>query len=330
MFGNGQSAQNQPWQPANTNVGTPQLLPTGAQPNGQTNPATGQPAASGQGGNGWGQQPSSGWGQPGINSGAQMQAAPGNMHLNGMHVNDATATYPAAANSAWSMNGIKNWFQSTFGTPTYGGPQYPTQPVYGAQPIYQTQVVPASGYSTTAPTPTPLPVRGAQQAYPAQTYPAPTTYPAATTNNLQSVPMQPPARQWGSVPMASNSAASATVRANDDRESDVRTPTFITKGQSTQEPHEAQRYGQHEGYLWLRGQLEYSVSRRQWKLRYIPLDAPEGRMDAYGGSVVLSDAEALSDFQTGDFVMVQGRIASGSSGQESFAPLYEVQSVSKL
>ena len=319
-----QSAQVQPWQPAGTTVGTPQLLQTNAPMGTQPSTNLGQPATTGQGGTTWGQQPptqpSSQWGQPPVNTGSQMQMGPNGAPLNGMHVNDATAAY-AGANSGWSMQGIANWFRTQMGQPTYyGGPT-----TYGQQPMYQPQVVPASGYSTTAPAPAQLPVRGTQQNFVPASYPAPTSTPV----NGQAPAVAPAAMQWGSVPMAS-SANNTTVRGNDDQDNETKPLGFVTTNQSSPVPHEAELYGQHEEYLWLRGQLEYSVSQRQWKLRYIPLDAPEGRMDSYGGSVVLTESDELKSFQSGDFVLVKGKLAGGSTGQSGFAPLYDVQSVSKL
>ncbi|HEV7224059.1 MAG TPA: hypothetical protein VGN42_15225, partial [Pirellulales bacterium] len=51
-------------------------------------------------------------------------------------------------------------------------------------------------------------------------------------------------------------------------------------------PGAADRYGYSADYHALRGQLEYSLAERRWKLRYIPID---GDTDPHGGSVVLVD-----------------------------------------
>lgn len=331
-----------------------------------TQPTTSQPGANGQ---------PNGWGQP---SGSQIPTAPpaNTLPLNGMPVNDATGGY-AAAGSPWSISGVGNWLRNQFGgaqysgvapaayaqpgyrQPAYAQPAYATQPVNATQPAYvaqqpyaaqQVQQVqptptwPAAGYSTAAPTPTPLPIRGAQPSvvpasYPAQPVAAPQTMP-------QSTPVAPAALQWGSVPMAStspgtNSAAlnsrapnslapSATVRGNDDAPDDA--PGFVTSSQSSPTPHEAERYGHHDEYRWLRGQLEYSSTERRWKLRYIPLDAPEGRIDSFGGSVVLvtNQDDPLQEFQSGDFVIVQGDLGDVQDRTNGFAPLYHVQAVTKL
>ena len=58
-------------------------------------------------------------------------------------------------------------------------------------------------------------------------------------------------------------------------------------------------------YSSLKGRLEYSAARQQWKLRYIPIDIADGQVDQYGGSVVLSDVAELKQFHDGDFVSVQ-------------------------
>ena len=137
--------------------------------------------------------------------------------------------------------------------------------------------------------------------------------------------------QWGAVPMASSNGTSSTttVRGNDDGEPSA--ASFVPSGQSSPSPHTADKFGNHAQYQWLRGQLEYSSTQRRWKLRYIPSDAPEGRMDAYGGSVVLVEqGEQLKQFKTGDFVMVQGRLAQTEAGSNDYAPLYQVQAVSGL
>ena len=320
----GSSTPAQPWQGSGGTITTPQLLQTNtptAQPATQPSTNLGQPApTTGQGGTTWGQQPqpTSRWGQPPVNTGAQLQIGPNGAPLNGMHVNDATATY-GGASSPWSMAGVRNWLRTNFSQPNYVTPA-----AYNPQPVYQTQVVPAGGYSTSAPAPTQLPVRGAQQNW------APASQPATTTGGVQNAPVAPAAPQWGSVPMASSNPTGTTVRGNDDGDNETKPIGFVTTNQSSVVPHEAELFGQHESYLWLRGQLEYSASQRQWKLRYIPLDAPEGRMDSYGGSVVLTDNAQLKSYRSGDFVLVKGRLAGGSTGQSGFAPLYELQSVSKL
>ena len=80
-------------------------------------------------------------------------------------------------------------------------------------------------------------------------------------------------------------------------------------------------------YSSLSGQLEYSRSSRQWKLRYIPID---GQTDDYGGSVLLGDSADLAQFKPGDHVSVRGSLAGGPSAGGSFSPRYRLDRVERL
>lgn len=93
--------------------------------------------------------------------------------------------------------------------------------------------------------------------------------------------------------------------------------------------HTAERFAMHPQYLWLRGQLEYSATERGWKLRYIPHDAPEGRVDQYGGSVVLTPASRVEGFKSGDFALVAGKLGQ-TGGGAGYAPTYEVQQITRI
>jgi hypothetical protein len=84
-------------------------------------------------------------------------------------------------------------------------------------------------------------------------------------------------------------------------------------------------YGYDPDYRWVRGKLEYSQIDRKWKLRYIPID---GETDAFGGSVVLSDAAKLEGCQRGDFLLVRGKPAD-EEAPKGFAPVYEVAEVER-
>jgi hypothetical protein len=332
------SAAASPWQPSaglpvgTTSVGTaPQLLPTAA-------PA-GVPAASANGtvpgsfglnvnaapaaAPGWG-QPATGFGQPAIGTGqpinnfqspAPAAAWPNsNLPLNGMPVNDATRTAPASPSlPPWNVGGASNWIRS--------------------QPWLQA-MWPSSGYSTTAPAAAQLPVRGVQPTTPATTwsYTASVTPGAApvaaapiatSTVNVASVPAAPQA-----TPTSFVATTSSTVRGNDS--SDVAPAAFTTTNQSSPTPHSAERFANHPQFQWLRGQLEYSSTERRWKLRYIPHDAPEGRMDSYGGSVVLAENPQLAQFSPGEHVTVQGRLGQREGGSTDFAPLYHVEQISRM
>jgi hypothetical protein len=90
-------------------------------------------------------------------------------------------------------------------------------------------------------------------------------------------------------------------------------------------PQETQRYGYAPDYRTLRGQLEYSLAERRWKLRYIPID---GDTDSHGGSVVLID-NPPSEFQAGDFVTIKGDL-TGDTAVGEFAPKYQVSKIAPL
>lgn len=81
-------------------------------------------------------------------------------------------------------------------------------------------------------------------------------------------------------------------------------------------------YGHARDYRWLRGQLEYSPSGDEWKLRYITID---GDTDRYGGSVVLV-GELPRSFRPGDFVVAQG-FPDDDGSQRDFAPPYQMRGI---
>lgn len=80
-------------------------------------------------------------------------------------------------------------------------------------------------------------------------------------------------------------------------------------------------------YEWLRGRLEYSHSRRQWKLRYIPID---GQTDRYGGSVVIANPGALDDARPGDLFEVHGTLVGDAKPARGFSPGYQLSAATKL
>jgi hypothetical protein len=70
-------------------------------------------------------------------------------------------------------------------------------------------------------------------------------------------------------------------------------------------------YGYGPGYHVLRGKLDYSVTARLWRLRYLP---PDGPIDEYGGAVVVADSRQVNGFEPGDFVAVHGTLSAPSAG----------------
>jgi hypothetical protein len=86
------------------------------------------------------------------------------------------------------------------------------------------------------------------------------------------------------------------------------------------------RYGHAGDHSWLKGRLEYSQAKRQWKLRYIPID---GQADQYGGSVELSKTSLLSGFERGDYVEVNGRLTE-STASDDYSPEYELTQIRRI
>ncbi|REJ67773.1 MAG: hypothetical protein DWQ31_10315 [Planctomycetota bacterium] len=86
------------------------------------------------------------------------------------------------------------------------------------------------------------------------------------------------------------------------------------------------RYGHAPDYSWLKGRLEYSAARKQWKLRYLPLD---GRTDEYGGSVVLDNVDE-SSYAAGDFVAVRGQLGKPDPETRDFAATYRVTQMKSM
>jgi hypothetical protein len=82
--------------------------------------------------------------------------------------------------------------------------------------------------------------------------------------------------------------------------------------------HPGLTYGYDPGYAALRGKLDYSVTARLWRLRYLP---PDGPIDEYGGNVVIGDSRQVNGFEPGDFVTVQGTLSppSTTGGSATYA-----------
>jgi hypothetical protein len=78
--------------------------------------------------------------------------------------------------------------------------------------------------------------------------------------------------------------------------------------------HPGVTYGYDPGYKALRGKLDYSVTARLWRLRYLPTDGP---IDEYGGNVIIADGRQVNGFEPGDFVAVQGTLSPPSAATNS-------------
>jgi hypothetical protein len=87
-------------------------------------------------------------------------------------------------------------------------------------------------------------------------------------------------------------------------------------------------------YSWLQGQVEYSHFGNSWRLRYASVD----ESDSYGGSVTLLDNNLLQNLKDGQYVRVQGHLASDAEVQQAthfpdrtagrnISPLYHIDMV---
>jgi len=128
----------------------------------------------------------------------------------------------------------------------------------------------------------------------------------------------------------------AIDEATSDSELD-REPTRTSKTQVAQVSHTVSspasqgsaNYGYDDSYTALSGRLEYSATRRRWKLRYIPHDASSS--DEFGGSVELVDANGeLEKYEPGQFVTVEGALTQAAGDRHDFAPQYEIRRVAQL
>jgi hypothetical protein len=89
-----------------------------------------------------------------------------------------------------------------------------------------------------------------------------------------------------------------------------------------------------QDYSWLQGQVEYSHFGNSWRLRYASVD----ESDSFGGSVTLLDNNLLQNLKDGQYVRVQGHLASDSEVLQTthfpdrtvgrnISPLYHVDMV---
>ena len=109
------------------------------------------------------------------------------------------------------------------------------------------------------------------------------------------------------------------------------TPTAVSRPEATAPvgvEYES-RYGRASDYTRLKGKLEYSATRKQWKLRYVPIDSA-GPTDPYGGSVILTGLPDMAQFQDGDFVSVEGAVGQRADDAKDFAANYQVRQITKV
>jgi hypothetical protein len=90
-------------------------------------------------------------------------------------------------------------------------------------------------------------------------------------------------------------------------------------------PEMASHFGHASDYSWLRGQVEYSHTRKEWQLRYTPL----AESDPHGGHVVLIENAHVGYLGDGQFVRVEGHLVTLPEGRGS-APYYRIESFKVL
>lgn len=126
---------------------------------------------------------------------------------------------------------------------------------------------------------------------------------------------------------AANHSAQVQVAAYpDDNDSRIAQASYHESNRKPSPARHAGKFSHSDDYRRLTGQLEYSTTLRQWKLRYIPLD---GETDQYGGSVVIADGAALAGHRPGEFVTIEGEITSDKAAASRFAPKYHAANVSR-
>jgi hypothetical protein len=76
-------------------------------------------------------------------------------------------------------------------------------------------------------------------------------------------------------------------------------------------------------YAWISGQVEHSLTAKQWRLRYASVDEE----DRFGGRVVLIENQHVSYLADGQYVRVRGHLVSpGEAGNN----LYRIESFTVL
>lgn len=86
------------------------------------------------------------------------------------------------------------------------------------------------------------------------------------------------------------------------------------------------RFGNDPEFGWIRGQLEYSESTNQWKLRYIPI---QQKTDQFGGSVLIANPNVLGGVRPGEHVQLRGQLHSRGNSDSAFSPIYTVAVVQR-
>lgn len=129
------------------------------------------------------------------------------------------------------------------------------------------------------------------------------------------------------VSLASHNETSILVPSGSKQRTIV--PTTITSSAPIASGDYESRYGRAPDYTRLKGKLEYSATRKQWKLRYIPVDAA-GQTDQYGGSVLLAGVADMSQFHDGDFAAIEGTLGQRADDAKDYAASYQVRQIQRV
>ena len=85
------------------------------------------------------------------------------------------------------------------------------------------------------------------------------------------------------------------------------------------------RYDHARDFTWVVGELRYLHTKKQWRVRYAPVDVE----DCYGGSVTLSGVDHLTDqLKSGMTVRLQGQLIDAEANKS--APDYRVYGIKTL
>jgi hypothetical protein len=136
-----------------------------------------------------------------------------------------------------------------------------------------------------------------------------------------------PGAVGGNVALTSLNENSVLVPAGSNRQ--VIVPTTVTNPPRVAAAEYQSSYGRAADYSRLKGKLEYSAARKQWKLRYVPIDSV-GLMDENGGSVVLTGLPDMTQFHDGDFAAVEGALGKRASDAKDFAADYKVRQIQRV
>jgi hypothetical protein len=127
-----------------------------------------------------------------------------------------------------------------------------------------------------------------------------------------------PARQ----PHESSQTTAAAPPAQGQAATPMTEPRSLTRVEATpvSRPKDSDVYAHASDYAWLQGVLERDAGGG-WLMRY-----GKSAADRWGGSMSLQDDARLSQFRSGDVVVVEGMIAAGSVTGKA-QPTYRIRDI---